>query len=121
MEAIGMLTQASYLLIVSAEVDATVEAEWNRWYDDVHLPDALACPGVLGARHFISVGETLQCNRGETHRFNGRVHTAIYELASPEAAHTPEFHRMRGWQRFAPHVRAVTRIVTASRHAPHEL
>ena len=29
------------LLIVTAEVDATVEAEWNRWYDTVHLPDAL--------------------------------------------------------------------------------
>ncbi|MEA2813650.1 MAG: hypothetical protein QOI93_1347, partial [Rhodospirillaceae bacterium] len=32
------------LLIVTAEVDASVEADWNRWYDDVHLPDALACP-----------------------------------------------------------------------------
>ena len=33
------------LLIVVAEVDAEVEAEWNRWYDEVHLPDALRCPG----------------------------------------------------------------------------
>jgi hypothetical protein len=28
------------LLIVTAEVDPGVEAEWNRWYDTVHLPDA---------------------------------------------------------------------------------
>src|SRR5271170_312303 len=28
------------LLIVTAEVDASVEADWNRWYDEVHLPDA---------------------------------------------------------------------------------
>jgi hypothetical protein len=40
------------LLIVTAEVDEAVEAEWNRWYDTVHLPDALRCPGVLrGRRH----------------------------------------------------------------------
>jgi hypothetical protein len=24
------------LLIVTAEVDAAVEAEWNQWYDTVH-------------------------------------------------------------------------------------
>jgi hypothetical protein len=29
------------LLIVTVEVDASVETEWNRWYDTVHLPDAL--------------------------------------------------------------------------------
>jgi hypothetical protein len=28
------------LQIVIAEVDAAVEADWNRWYDTVHLPDA---------------------------------------------------------------------------------
>jgi hypothetical protein len=28
------------LMIVTAEVDAAVEAEWNRWYDTVHLPHA---------------------------------------------------------------------------------
>ena len=30
-----------YLLIVSAEIDAAVEAAWNKWYDEEHLPDAL--------------------------------------------------------------------------------
>ena len=34
------------LLIVTAEVDAAIEGDWNRWYDTVHLPDALRCPGV---------------------------------------------------------------------------
>ena len=36
-----------YLLIVNAEIEEEVEADWNKWYDEVHLPDALACPGVL--------------------------------------------------------------------------
>ena len=31
------------LLIVTAEVDKSVEAAWGRWYDDTHLPAALAC------------------------------------------------------------------------------
>ena len=40
------------LLIVEAEIDATVEDAWNTWYDKVHLPDALACPGVLAGRRY---------------------------------------------------------------------
>jgi hypothetical protein len=43
------------LLIVTAEVDAAVEAEWNRWYDTVHMPDALAALGqVVGLSNAIS-------------------------------------------------------------------
>ena len=48
------------LLIVTAEVDASVEADWNRWYDDVHLPDALACPGVLARPALRDVGRGLR-------------------------------------------------------------
>ena len=39
------------LLIVTAEVDEAIEPEWNRWYDTVHLPDALSrgsAPCVAG-------------------------------------------------------------------------
>ena len=31
-----MTTLPNCLLIVTAEVDAAVEADWNRWYDEVH-------------------------------------------------------------------------------------
>ena len=51
------------LLIVTAEVDASVEADWNRWYDDVHLPDALACPGVRAGRRYVSSGEISERDR----------------------------------------------------------
>ena len=44
------------LLIVTAEVDPAVEAEWNRWYDTIHLPDALKCPGVRRGRGYVSSG-----------------------------------------------------------------
>ena len=52
------------LLIVTAEVDAEVEADWGRWYDEVHLPDALACPGVLSGRRYVSTGEIAESERG---------------------------------------------------------
>ena len=103
----------SCLLIVTAEVDAEVEAEWSRWYDDVHLPDALACPGVLAGRRYVSVGEVAESTRGQSRRTKVRLHTTVYELESPAAVETREFAAMRGWGRFAPHVRSQTRVVSA--------
>jgi hypothetical protein len=99
------------LLIVTAEVDASVETEWNRGYDDVHLPDALACPGVLAGRRYVSVGQISESERGQARRTATRLYTTVYELASPEAVETREFNAMRGWGKFAPHVRSQTRVV----------
>lgn len=108
-----MPTQATHLLIVTAEVDEKIEREWNEWYDKVHLPDALACPGVLSGRRFVSVGATRHSDRGSTRQSPARVYTTLYELTGPEAVNTAEFQRMRGWHQFAPYVRATTRIVKA--------
>ena len=101
------------LLIVTAEVDAAVEADWNRWYDEVHLPDALACPGVLSGRRYLSSGEISESDRGQSQRTTARLYTTVYELESPAAVTTKEFAAMRGWSRFAPHVRSQTRVVAA--------
>jgi hypothetical protein len=99
------------LLIVTAEVDHEVEAEWNRWYDTVHLPDALKCPGVLRGRRYVSVGDISETAGGRTERTAGRIYTTIYELDSPHATTTPEFQAMRGWYQFAPHVRSRTQTI----------
>ena len=101
------------LLIVTAEVDASVEADWNRWYDDAHLPDALACPGVLSGRRYVSSGEIAESDRGQSRRTKSRLYTTVYELDSPAAVQTREFTAMRGWARFAPNVRSQTRVVVA--------
>jgi len=98
----------SCLLIVTAEVDADVEAEWNRWYDTVHLPDALRCPGVRRGRRYVSAGQISASTRGDTTRTETRIYTTIYELDSPAATSTPEFQAMRGWYQFAPRVRSRT-------------
>jgi len=99
------------LLIVTAEVDASVEADWNLWYDDVHLPDALACPGVRAGRRYVSSGEISESDRGQAKRTRTRLYTTVYELDSPAAVETREFKAMRGWGRFSPHIRSQTRVV----------
>ncbi|MFO1081557.1 MAG: DUF4286 family protein [Reyranellaceae bacterium] len=101
------------LLIVTAEVDPEVEADWNRWYDEVHLPDALACPGVLSGRRYVSSGAIAESERGERRRREVRLYTTVYELESPAAVETPEFTAMRGWDRFTAQVRSQTRVVVA--------
>jgi hypothetical protein len=102
---------AECLLIVTAEVDASVEAAWNRWYDTVHLPDALRCPGVRRGRRYVSSGEISESTSGTTERTARRIYTTIYELDSPAAVTTPEFLAMRGWYQFAPHVRSRTQVI----------
>jgi len=108
-----MSTLPNCLLIVTAEVDAEVEAEWNRWYDEVHLPDALACPGVLTGRRYLASGPISESDRGQGRRTSARLYTTVYELASPAAVETKEFNAMRGWSHFAAHVRSQTRVVLA--------
>ena len=103
------------LLIVTAEVDAEIEADWNRWYDEVHLPDALACPGVLSGRRYVSEGPISESERGQRRAVEKRLYTTVYELESPAAVSTPEFTAMRGWDRFSAHVRSQTRVVVARR------
>ena len=99
------------LLIVTAEVDAEVEARWNHWYDTVHLPDALKCPGVLRGRRYVSAGDIVETNQGKRETVAKRIYTTVYELDSPAAVATPEFQAMRGWYQFAPHVRSRTQTV----------
>ncbi len=99
------------LLIVTAEVDPEIEADWNRWYDEVHLPAALACPGVRRGRRYLSVGPIVATDRGERRREAHRVYTTVYELDSPQAVESPEFQAMRGWYQFAPRVRSRTLVI----------
>jgi len=106
-----MDTLPKYLLIVTAEVDPEVEADWNRWYDEVHLPAALACPGVRRGRRYVSAGPLSETNRGERRQLGARIYTTVYELDSPQAVETPEFQAMRGWYQFAPQVRSRTQVV----------
>ena len=110
-----MIEFPNCLLVVTAEVDPEVEAEWNRWYDDVHVPDVLACPGVRGGRRYVSAGDVSESDHGKTERSSRRIYTTIYELDSPDVTTTAKFRAMRGWHQFAQHVRSRTIAVLPTR------
>jgi len=59
------------LLVVMTDVPAELEDEFNRWYNEEHLGEILALPGVLNAARYVAV-------KGEP------KHLACYELESPE-------------------------------------
>ena len=40
------------VLVVTMEVDPADEAEFNRWYNEQHLPERMAIPGYISARRF---------------------------------------------------------------------
>jgi hypothetical protein len=101
------------LLVVTAEIDADVEDEWNAWYDNVHLPDALACPGVIAGRRYRADGAAAVSDHGARSSDEARTYIAVYELAGPEALETPEFGAMRGWYQFAGKIRSRTQVFRA--------
>jgi hypothetical protein len=94
-----------WLMVVDAEVDPEVEAEWNAWYDAEHLPSILGCPHFLGARRY----------RGAP---GGGRYVTVYEVAGPECLESEEFNTRRGWGRFAPHVRGRVEVFELIAEAP---
>jgi len=48
-------TRGTGLLMVWTDIDAEFEAEFNRWYDDEHLPRLLEVPGFLSAGRYVAV------------------------------------------------------------------
>ena len=60
-------TRGTGLLMVWTDIDAEFEPEFNRWYDEEHLPRLLQIPGLLSAGRYSAM-------RG------GAKYLAIYEL-----------------------------------------
>ncbi len=76
-----------------------VEDDWNRGYDEVHLPEIVECPGFIEAARYVTADDGGQ-----------RHYQTIYRLESPEAIHTVEFSERRGWYQFDQHVNANVRL-----------
>ena len=72
------MTEAKAVLVVQVDVDPADEEEFNRWYDEEHIPEKLATPGFMSARRF------------RVHDGSPR-YLVIYELADPDAATSPEY------------------------------
>jgi hypothetical protein len=85
------MNSPNHLHVVRVDVDPTIEEAFNRWYEEVHIPALLACPGWLSARRYVSLE-------------GGPKYVAIYEIAGPWVYDTPEFLSCKGFMEFEPHV-----------------
>lgn len=77
-----MAKKGTGLLMVWADVPAAKEDEFNRWYNEEHLPERMAIPGFLsGARYEAVKG--------------GPKHLAYYELESAAVLETPAYKKVQ--------------------------
>jgi len=66
------------LLLVMGEPHPDHEVEFNRWYDEEHLKERIACPGFLGVRRFRAIEGAPR-------------YLALYELESLRALETEQY------------------------------
>ncbi len=69
------------LLLVMIDVDPAHEEEFNRWYNEEHLPERQTCPGFLSARRFVAV-------EGEP------KYLALYDLDSPDVLKSEAYQKI---------------------------
>jgi len=48
-------TRGTGLLMVWTDIDSEFEADFNRWYDEEHIPRLLQVPGFLSAGRYVAV------------------------------------------------------------------
>lgn len=79
--------------VVSVDIEHEYAAAFSRWYNEVHFPEILGCPGWLGGRRY-------ECIDGEP-RF-----LAIYDLEdATRPFSTPEYEAAVGWDEHGVHLR----------------
>jgi hypothetical protein len=80
-----------WISVVGVDVEAAVEEEFNRWYNQQHVPEVLECPGWLwGARYQATDGEPR--------------YLAIYGMEDEGAMWTPELQAIKGFGKFWPNI-----------------
>jgi hypothetical protein len=92
---------AGGLLVNAMNIDSAQEEEFNRWYDQEHIPALAAVPGTLAARRF-------KDSKG-SHRY-----VALYHLASPDVQQSEAWKKAANsaWtDRLRPYFRDHLRIV----------
>ncbi|MBI2880014.1 MAG: hypothetical protein HYY21_00395 [Candidatus Tectomicrobia bacterium] len=87
-----MAEAGKMILEVRVDVDPAHEEEFNRWYDQVHLPEIVDCPGFQRARRFVAVQGSPK-------------YITLYDIDSEKALETPEFQSRRGWAHLKPYVK----------------
>ncbi|HZC95522.1 MAG TPA: hypothetical protein VE267_05195, partial [Bradyrhizobium sp.] len=97
------------MLLTSMDVDASDEAEFNRWYDREHLEERVAIPGFLEARRYVA-------HQGEP-KYLSLYSTETFEVLDSPAYRTA-LANQTAWSkaniaRFKNMIRAVARITVS--------
>jgi hypothetical protein len=66
------------LLLVMADIDPEDEDEFNRWYNQEHLPGRLSVPGFVSGRRYRAIDGSPK-------------YLALYELESSEVLNSKEY------------------------------
>ena len=90
---------APFIYMVQMDVPAEHEAEFNRVYDEQHLPDLLGVPGVRAARRYL----VERTNKDGMARY-----LALYELDSAAVVDSPAWIEAGERGDWAPRVRPHT-------------
>lgn len=75
-----MKSKKHVIITVRIDVAPELEDELNRWYDQEHMPNLLAVPGVLSGKRAVNTGE-------------GIKFIAVYEHANINVQHTDAYRK----------------------------
>ncbi|MDP6567382.1 MAG: hypothetical protein QF578_21310 [Alphaproteobacteria bacterium] len=115
-----MPSNATYLLIVSMDVDEEKEALFNEVYDTEHVPSLMTVPGVISIRRTSTVPLTFSMGgQLQTIVAEGEPkYTAIYEIESPDVLVSDAWAEQVEKGRWPDEVRPYT---TNRRHVLHKV
>lgn len=99
-----MADQGKGLLLVMMDIDPPYEEEFNRWYNEEHVPERLSIPGFISGRRYRAME-------------GGPKYLALYELENPEVLQSEAYRYWIGegqtvWtRRMAPRFKNFVRNV----------
>jgi hypothetical protein len=71
------------LLLFMTDIDPAHEDEFQRWYEEEHIPERMAIPGFITARRFRAIE-------------GAPKYLAIYDLDSPDVLQSAAYRHMIG-------------------------
>jgi hypothetical protein len=95
------MTDPRGLLLFMTDIAPAFEDEFNRWYEEEHLPERRAMPGFLSARRFRAVE-------------GGPKYLALYDLESPAVLQSAPYLRISGANK-SPWTRRMEAMFTNAR------
>ena len=76
-----MKREKHVIVIVRTDILPEMEEEFNRWYDQEHVPSLLAVPGVLSAKRAVNTGAGLKYIAIYEHEHINVQHSEAYRKA----------------------------------------